>query len=328
MAQITPDPIMRIAMGFMAAKHLFVANEIGLFTGLAQGPATLHELAAICGIPRRTAGISADAMVSLGLLERDGDRHRNSDTAAVFLAGQPGPDLRPMLRFWNRISYPGWLALEDAVRAGAGQAKFGEFSAEEQQIFSAGVEAFSAATAASLAANYDFSTHRRLLDIGGGTGSFLLAVLRRHPALRGTLFELRGACEVARRRLAGEPEGVRIDVVEGDLVSDPLPPGHDVLLLANTVHVLSAAHNLDLLRKLRVQAALGTHLLLVDLWMNPGHTQPPAAPLMSGEFLIISGEGQAYGEDDAEAWLRETGWRKAERRPLGGPHSVIVAEAI
>ena len=172
MAQITPDPIMRIAMGFMAAKHLFVANEIGLFTGLAQGPATLHELAAICGIPRRTAGISADAMVSLGLLERDGDRYRNSDTPAAFLAGRPGPDLRPMLRFWNRISYPGWLALEDAVRAGAGQAKFGEFSAEEQQIFSAGVEAFSAATAASLAANYDFSKHRRLLDIGGGTGPF------------------------------------------------------------------------------------------------------------------------------------------------------------
>lgn len=328
MAQITPDPIMRIAMGFMAAKHLFVASEIGLFTKLAQGPATLDELAAICGIPRRTAGISADAMVSLGLLERDGERYRNSDTAAVFLAGQPGPDLRPMLRFWNRISYPGWLALEDAVRAGAAQAKFGQFTAEEQQIFSAGVEAFSAATAASLAANYDFSRHHRLLDIGGGTGSFLLAVLRRHPALRGTLFELPGACEVARRRLSGEPEGARIDVVEGDLVSDPLPPGHDVLLLANTVHVLSAVHNLDLLRKLRSQAALGTHLLLVDLWMDSGHTQPPAAPLMSGEFLIISGEGQAYGEDDAEAWLCETNWRKTERRPLGGPHSVIVAEAI
>jgi O-methyltransferase domain/Dimerisation domain len=328
MAQVAPDPIMRIAMGFMAAKHLFVASEIGLFTALARGPATLHELAAICGIPRRTAGISADAMVSLGLLERDGDRYRNSDTAAAFLAGQAGPDLRPMLRFWNRISYPGWLALEDAVRAGVGQAKFSEFSAEEQQIFSAGVEAFSAATATSLAANYDFSRHRRLLDIGGGTGSFLLAVLRRHPAVRGTLFELPGACEIARRRLAGEPEGVRIDVVEGDLVRDPLPPGHDVLLLANTVHVLSAAHNLDLFRKLRLHAEPGTHLLLVDLWMDAGHTQPPAAPLMSGEFLIISGEGQAYGEDDAEEWLRETGWRKTERRPLGGPHSVIVAEAI
>src|SRR5229473_4161849 len=79
-----------------------------------------------------------------------------------------------------------------------------------------------------------------------------------------------GACEVARRRLAGEPEGARIDVVEGDLVSDPLPPGHDVLLVANTVHVLSAAHNVDLLRKLRGHAAQGTHLLLVDLWMDSG----------------------------------------------------------
>jgi hypothetical protein len=328
MAEVTPDPIMRIAMGFMAAKHLFVASEIGLFTGLAQGPATLDQLAATCGIPRRTAGISADAMVSLGLLERDGARYRNSETAAVFLAGQAGLDLRPMLRFWNSISYPGWLALEDAVRAGEGQSKFGQFSTEEQLIFSAGVEAFSAATAAALAANYDFSQHHRLLDIGGGTGSFLLAILRQHAALRGTLFELPGACEVARRRLASEPEGARIDVVEGNLVSDPLPPGHDILLVANTVHVLSATHNIDLLRKLRGQAAQGTHLLLVDLWMDSGHTQPPAAPLMSGEFLIISGEGQAYGEDDAEAWLRETGWRKSERRPLGGPHSVMIAEAI
>ena len=93
-------------------------------------------------------------------------------------------------------------------------------------------------------------------------------------------------------------------------------------------HVLSAAHNVDLLRKLRGHAAQGTHLLLVDLWMDSGHTRPLAAPLMSGEFLIISGEGQAYGEDDAEAWLRETGWHKAERRPLGGPHSVIIAQAI
>ena len=67
MPEAAPDLVMRIAIGFMAAKHLFVANEIGLFNGLAQGPVTLDELAAICGIPRRTAGISADAMVRLGL---------------------------------------------------------------------------------------------------------------------------------------------------------------------------------------------------------------------------------------------------------------------
>jgi hypothetical protein len=48
---------------------------------------------------------------------------------------------------------------------------------------------------------------------------------------------------------------------------------------------------------------------------------------MSGEFLVVSGEGQAYGEADADEWLAQTGWRKLESRPLAGPASVIVAEA-
>ncbi len=124
---------------------------------------------------------------------------------------------------------------------------------------------------------------------------------------------------MARHRLAGEPEGARIDVVEGDFLRDPLPDGHDAMIVANTVHVLSAAHNLDLLKNMRAHAAAGARLLLVDLWMNPSHTEPPLAPLISGEFLVISGEGQAYGEDTAEEWLRQTGWRKLERRPLPGP---------
>jgi SAM-dependent methyltransferase len=328
MADSTPDAIMRIALGFMAAKHLFVASAIGLFEGLADGPMTLDQLSQKCGVPQRTLGISADAMTSIGFVEKDGDRYRNSDAAATFLAAAPGPDLRPMLRFFDRISYGLWTNLEAAVRAGEGQRQFGGFSAEQQQIFSAGVEAFSAASAAALATNYDFGRHRRVLDVGGGTGSFLLPILRRYSGLQATLFELPGACAVARQRLASEPEGARVAVVEGDFFADPLPGGHDVLIVANTVHVLSVAHNLDLLKAMRSGVEAGARLLLVDLWMDPTHTQPPAAPLMSGEFLVMSGEGQAYGEDQAEAWLGHAGWRKVERRPLARPASVIIAEAV
>lgn len=324
----TPDPIMRIAFGFMAAKHLFVASAIGLFEGLTGGPATLDGLAQRCGVPRRTLGIIADAMTSLGLVEREGDRYRNSAAAAAFLAGAPGPDLRPVLRVADRISYGLWMNLEAAVRAGGGHRQFGGFSVEQQQIFSAGVEAFSASTAAALAAVYDFSRHRRVLDVGGGTGSFLIPILRRYPALQATLFELPGACAVAHQRLAGEPEGARVAVVEGDFFTNPLPDGHDVLIVANTVHVLSVAHNLELLKAMRAGVEDDARLLLVDLWMDPTHTQPPAAPLMSGEFLVMSGEGQAYSEDEADGWLGQAGWHKLERRPLDGPTSVIIAEAI
>ena len=326
---VTPEPIMKIAMGFMAAKYLFAATEIGVFDVLARGPASLGELATSTGIPSRTLGIVAAAMVSLGLLERDGSRYRNSETAEAFLADIPGRlDLRPVLRYFDEIVYPRWEKFAEAIRTDQGQPQFSKFTTHQQQMFSAAVEVFSAPGAVALAGSYDFGRHHRLLDIAGGTGSFLIAVLQHHNALKGTLFELPGACAVARQRLANEPERSRIDVVEGDVFKDPLPGGHDVVLIANVVHVFSAAHNIELMRKIRAHVMPGARLLLVDLWTDPSHSQPSAAALMSGQFLLTSGEGQVYSEQEADEWLAQTRWKKLERKTLPGPASCIIAEAI
>jgi SAM-dependent methyltransferase len=325
---ITPDGIFQIATGFMAAKHLFVASEIDLFARLGGGSATLDELSARSGIPRRTIRISVDAMVALGLVERSGDCYRNTPAAEVFLSGQGQMDLRPILRFWNRISYPIWAGLEPAIRSGQGtNLQGGGFSEDDQRIFSEGVGAFSEGPAQALADGYDFSRHRRLLDIGGGVGSLLVAVLRRHVGLDGTLFELAGAAAVARQHMARVPEGRRVEVVEGDFLVDPVPPGHDAIILANVVHVLSKEHNRDLLQRIRSAAAPGTRLLIVDLVTDPTHTQPLFAALMAGEFLMIAGEGDVYSEAELSNWLFDTGWQALEHRPLTGPASVLVAEA-
>jgi SAM-dependent methyltransferase len=325
---VTPEPIMKIAMGFMAAKYLFAATEIGVFDVLARGPASLGELASSTGIPSRTLGIVAAAMVSLGLLEQDGSRYRNSETAQAFLADIPGrPDLRPILRYFDEIVYPRWEKFAEAIRTDQGQPQFSKFTTHQQQMFSAAVEVFSGPGAVALAGSYDFGRHHRLLDIAGGTGSSLIAVLQRHDALKGTLFELPGACAVARQRLANEPERSRIDVVEGDVFKDPLPGGHDVVLIANVVHVFSAVHNIELMRKIRAHVMPGARLLLVDLWTDPSHSQPSAAALMSGQFLLTSGEGQVYSEQEADEWLAQTRWKKLERKTLAGPASCIIAEA-
>ena len=97
MSAITPEPILNIAIGFMGAKQLFAASEIGLFEALADGPASLEELAGKTAVPARTVGIVTAAMVSLGLIDQEGSRYRNGEAAATFLAGKPGHDLRPVL---------------------------------------------------------------------------------------------------------------------------------------------------------------------------------------------------------------------------------------
>lgn len=85
-----PATIMQLASGFMAAKHLFAASELGLFEALADSPANLDALAARTGLTRRAARISADAMVALGCLN---SRTAPTATARRPLASWPALDL-------------------------------------------------------------------------------------------------------------------------------------------------------------------------------------------------------------------------------------------
>lgn len=329
-SQNAPDPqlIFDLATGFMRAKHLFAASELGIFESLGERPATIDVLASRLKIPRRTTRIITDAVTALGLLERHGDEYRNSELAQAYLSGRGPVDMRDFIRFWNRLSYRRWLGLEDSIRKGKGVAGEFNFTAEEQKIFSEGVEAFSAAHATALAATYDFSRHRRVLDLGGGTGSFLRAILQRYPQLECTLFELPTAAAVARQRLESDLLGRKINIIEGDFLKEVLPKGHDAVLLAHVVHVLVTEQNLQLLHQARQAVTPGARLLIVDFWMDATHTQPLMGALMAGEFLVVGGNGDVYSVEEGRKWLEQSGWRYVEHKPLSGPVALLVAEAI
>lgn len=325
---VSPEPVLQLARGFMASKHLFIANEVGLFRELGGTGASLNELAKRTGMPRRTLRILADAMVALGLVERRNGEYQNGPVAAAYLSGRSALDLSPLLRFWNAISYPAWLGFEEVVRTGQAPTKHGYLSEKEQQIFSAGVESFSSGPAQALATAYDFSDHRRILDLGGGTGSFLIPILQQNVGLEATLFELATVTPVAEQRLQREGAGSRVKIVAGDFLVDPIPPGHDAVLVANVIHLFSPQRNQDWLQRTRRAVQPGARLLLVDLWTDATHTDPLAAAVMAGEFLVIAGEGDVYSENEARDWLSQSGWRLVDRKPLVGPASLLIGEAV
>jgi hypothetical protein len=311
----------------MMSKHLFAANDLGLFEKLADRPLTLDELANDLSIPSRTARITADAMVALGFLVKQDDRYRNSSVSQTFLSGKTPADLRPFLRFWNHISYPQWQHLEEALRTNRGVSGDVELDPDQQRIFSEGVAAIQAGPAHAMPEKYDFTRHRKVLDLGGGVGEYLVPILDRFPQLEGTLFELPPVTEVARDALAANPVGPRINIVAGDLFEDAIPEDHDALILANVVHYFDHARNLELLRRIRERVLAGARVLIVDFWTNPQHTEPLFAALVAGEFLTSVG-GDVFSEEEAKGWFRETGWEYLQTIPLEGPISLVVGEAI
>jgi len=327
MSDTTPDLILQTAAGFMMSKHLFAANDLGLFEKLADRPLTLDELAKDLSIPPRTARITADAMVALGFLEKQDDRYRNSSVSQTFLSGKTTADLRPFLRFWNHISYPQWQNLEEALRTNRGVGGEVDLDPEQQRIFSEGVAAIQAGPAHALPEKYDFTRHRKVLDLGGGVGEYLVPILDRFPQLEGTLFELPSVTEVARDTLAANPVVSRINIVAGDLFEDAIPEDHDALILANVVHYFDHVRNQELLRRIRERVLAGARVLIADFWTNPQHTEPLFAALMAGEFLTSVG-GDVFSEEEAKGWFRETGWEYLQTIPLEGPISLVVGEAI
>ncbi|WP_020107555.1 methyltransferase [Nocardia sp. 348MFTsu5.1] len=325
--QAGPEQILKIASGFMAAKHLFAANELGLFEALADSPADIGALAARTGLTVRTARISADAMVALEVLERDGDTYRNGPAAATFLSGRTPADLRPFLRFWDKISYRTWTTLAEALGTGRPPKEIFELDDEHQAIASAGIEAVLAGPAAALPNVVDLSTARRLLDIGGGTGSWSIAAVRACPTLQATVLDLPVVAEIARGRVADAGLNDRIKVVVGDATSEDLPSGHDVVLVANLIHYWSPAENLAFLARVRRAVAPGARLVLADFWTDPTHTSPVHAALMAGEFAVHMNNGDVYSVDEVREWLGATDWRFAEHLTLAGPQSLILATA-
>lgn len=317
-----PGRIIELLAGYMVSKALFSAIEFGLFAAIGPEGATTAGLAERCAIPERSARAIADLMVDAGLLVRDGDRFRNAPDADAFLAGRGPFDLRPLARYWDLVSYPAWTHAATAFRTRQGVRP--ELDEAQTEAYESAVALVTAETAADLARAYDFTNHRRLLDAGGGYGTFLTPILERHQHLHATLVDLPEVAAAVTEQTAGGPLAERLTATGADLFADPLPGGHDAILVANVVHLFPPERIVALLRRLREVVTPGGRLLLVD-WWRTDVAPHPSARFGAGEFLMISG-GDLYQVDEVARWLGETGWRFAGLQPLPPPAGLILAE--
>jgi cyclopropane fatty-acyl-phospholipid synthase-like methyltransferase len=219
---------------------------------------------------------------------------------------------------WRDVMERQWTHFLDAIRTDDATCGWNELTTEETELFDDGIAALTTATAYALTEVYDFSRHTSVLDLGGGAGTFLAAIIKKYPQLRATLFE--------RPQMVEKVSIPGVTFIAGDLRLDRIPGNHDAVLIANVLHLFKPSDNEDLLRRIRLASATGTRLLLVDFWMERDDRKPEFGALLAGEFLIVSG-GDVYRLDEGTKWLERTGWRYVSHRRLTRASSLLVAEA-
>ncbi|GAB1639723.1 methyltransferase [Krasilnikovia sp. MM14-A1259] len=330
-------PLLDLVNGIKRSKTLAAAVDLDLFTWLAGGrSATVTEFAAEYGLSQRPADLLLTALVSIGLLDKDGDRYANSALSERFLVAGKPDYFGGYVQLYDRKIYPGWLDVSRALRNNRPTAwdpavqdsLFSEHDALVMETFWEGMHAIAGMTARALADVYDFAPFRRLLDVGGGSGGFPIALCERYPGLSATVHDLPHVCPIAAEKVEAAGLENRIRTVAGDFAKDAaLPAGHDVILLSQILHDHGEASNRALLKKCWDALPPGGAVVIVEFVLDTDRTGPPEAALMGMTMLVVTPEGKNCSDAEYASWLAEAGFvdLKAVRFEAAGANGAVIA---
>jgi O-methyltransferase domain len=327
--------MMELAWGSLVTQAASVVATLGVADELADGPREVGELAGAVGAHGPSLHRVLRVLADYDLVqELPGRRFALTATGAPLRRDVPG-SLRGLAIYagmpFRQHAVTGLLA---SVRTGkpAFEQVHGQSLFEYLQEHPDAAAAFDAAMAdlsrvwiAPVVDAYDFSPFSRVVDVGGGTGALLAAILSAHPDLRGTLFDLPHVVGGAERHLTSAGVGDRCEVVAGDFF-DGVPAGGDAYLLANVIHDWDDEHAVRILRNCR--AAIGTHgRVLLAEEVLPDTPSPSLTKLMDLAMLVITPDGRQRTPTQYRALFERAGLRLSRVLPGGSTYSVVEALA-
>ncbi|MXW25915.1 MAG: methyltransferase [Dehalococcoidia bacterium] len=311
--------------GAIRAQTLAFCLRSGLFERLAAGPGTSEEL----GLAPRVAPTLLAFLASQGLAEQDEQgRFRATPATEQFLV-RSSPRFaggRALLfqGFHEQIGRLGEALASGEPLGDAGQADmFGSFDVDDQRWFAEGMLANAIAGAERLRCDVDFSGFRRLLDVGGSSGGYSLALLEAHPALEATIFDLPAVRPLAEERIAQRELGARCRFVAGSFFDDRLPAGHDVVLLANILHDWETQECRRILARCHEAVEPGGTIVVVEPMLAEDLSGPDHASVSGLTMALLGGENRTQSR--IGELLEEAGFEGAWRSPLGEQNSVVTA---
>jgi SAM-dependent methyltransferase len=296
------------AREFLKSRVILTAAALDVFTILHGKPATARQLAGRLRLEPRGATRLLDCLVALGVLEQGGKGY--SLTASGELLSSRHPDtILPMVLHLDSL-WDSWSGLTETVKRGKNprRAVIRERDGKSLKAFIGAMHVVGRGLAAEIASSFEAGRFSRLLDIGGGSGTYTIAFLKRNPKMTAVLFDLRRVIPMARERLRAEGLLKRVRLAAGDFYRDELPPGCNLALLSAIIHQNSPAENLALFRKVRRALEPGGAILIRDHIMDESRTSPPAGAIFALNMLVNTDGGDTYTLAEVRKGLERAGF--------------------
>ena len=339
MPRETPDlsdaaKLLQLAFGgYAQSQVVYVAVRLGIPDVLGDGPRNATALATATTAHEPTLRRLMRVLTALGLTKEDADgQYTLTPQGSLLRADVPGSLRMAVLFGVGPWYWRAWGELLHTVQTGEpafdhvwGMDAFEYWgrNAKAGEVHDRGMATLTAYTTAAIVDGYDFSQFRSVVDVGGGTGTLLGAILQKHAALRGTLFDLGHVVERAPEILRAAGVLDRCEIVAGSFF-DSVPPAHDAYLLKWILHDWDDARATAILRACHVAMGGRGTLLVIERVLSdratPWELDHYRADLL---MAIATPGGKERTQREFEALFDAAGFRLAALVPTRSPMNVI-----
>jgi demethylspheroidene O-methyltransferase len=297
--------------GFSYSQVLYACVSLKLFEYIGQSATTVESLAQHTKLPVPKIELLVRAAIALELLDGTNDRIMLGPHGAALL-GQPWITrfIEHHRFFYRDLEDP--VAMLQGARVDGGLADFWSYNdgSSDKSAYSALMAASQEAVSAQVLQAYDFNKHRKLLDVGGGTGAFVSAVTTQHPHIEGHVFDLPGVTGLA------VPHTITRH--GGDFRSDPLPTGMDVISIVRVIHDHDDEAVLALLKNVRAACNPETILLIAEPFSGQAGTAR-VTDAYFGLYFAAMGQGRTRAPQQIAELAAKAGFGEAKQWPTNMP---------
>lgn len=327
-----PMAMMELIVSGWPAQAITTAAQLGIADALADGPLPLDELAARVNADADALSRLLRALIGRGIFRRRRDGRYALNSLAARLRSTAPISLKGAALFQgSQEQRERWTLLADSVRTGesvvpALRGKDGfDYLAdipEHAELFNQTMTSLAQMTLAVVVGSYDFGAHHTIVDVGGGQGAMLAAILAKSPASQGILYDLPTVVAGAPKLLRQKNVADRVQIIDGSFF-DSVPPGGDAYLLKNIIHDWDDEKALQILRNVRAAARPGAALLLVEMVVRDNGRDGPEN-WVDLEMLLNLGSRERTAEEYRKL-LGQAGFQMTRIVPTASPLNVIEA---
>jgi C-methyltransferase len=330
-----PAAMLEMIIATWTSQAITVAAQLGVADALANGPLPIDELAAHVDADADALRRLLRALIGRGIFRQRRDGRYQLNSLAETLRSDAPVSMACAARFYgSREQRERWTLLVDAVKTGAavvpalrGKESFDYFADQPElaELFNQTMTSISELTDASVVAGYDFSAYSTIVDVGGGHGPLLAAILAATPGSQGVLYDLPRVVASAPDLLRKHNVADRVRIAEGSFFDD-VPGGGDAYILKNIMHDWPDEKAVQILRNVRTAAGSGAAVLLVEL-VIPQHNRDFPGKWADLEMLLNLAARERTAAEYRDL-LSQAGFRMTRVVQTASPLSVVEARAV